>query len=92
MPNQDRRGRIDIIGDILSCIIEKGNKIKPTPLMYKSNLAHNQMKHYLAELLDKGFIEEINEKGKKMIKTTKKGQDFLSKLSQMKEFQKTFGL
>ncbi len=87
-----KRSKIDIIGDILSCINEKGGKIKPTHLMYKSNLSHIQMKGYLSELGKKGLIGEETEEGKKKIIITKKGRDFMTQLKQMKEFQETFGI
>jgi predicted transcriptional regulator len=89
---QGKRSKIDIILDILRVIREKNNKIKPTHLMYKSNLSHIQMKNYLNEMIKKGLINEIFEKNKKQIIITKKGKAFLSQLLQMKEFQKTFGL
>jgi predicted transcriptional regulator len=87
-----KRSRIDIIIDILKCINEKGGKIKPTHLMYKSNLSHVQMKSYISDLENKKLIEEDQEKGKKRIKITQKGRDFLVEIVRMKEFQKTFGL
>lgn len=87
-----KRSKIDIIVDILDSINEKEGKIKPTHLMYKSNLSHIQMKGYLTELIEKRLIEEQINKKKKMITITKKGRDLLVKLLQMKEFQNTFGL
>jgi predicted transcriptional regulator len=56
------------------------------------------MKIYLEELEGKGFIQKscTTEKGRSIakctIEITKKGRDFLIKLGQMKEFEKTFGL
>ncbi len=88
-----KRSKIDIIIDILKAINEKGGKIKPTHLMYKSNLSHTQMKRYLSELEEKGLIEEIEEKkDKKKISITDKGRNFLTQSLRMKEFQETFGL
>jgi len=86
-----KRSKIDIIIDMLNCINEKG-EIKPTHLMYKSNLSHTQMKNYINEMIKKELIKEENEENKKKILMTEKGQKFLIESLRMKEFQRTFGL
>ncbi len=86
-----KRDKLDIIADMLSAIQEKGS-LKPTHLMYKSNLSHGQMQSYLEELLDREFIEKIRKGDYDYIAITDKGHSFVSKLREMKEFAKAFGL
>jgi predicted transcriptional regulator len=87
-----KRSRIDIISDILTSIRDKGGEIKPTHLMYKSNLSHTQMKSYLEELIEKSFISKTKKKDYEYIIITDKGFEFIQKLREMKEFEQAFGL
>lgn len=89
---QRKRSRIDIIEDMLSSIQKKGGEIKPTHLMYKSNLSHGQMKSYLEELVNKDFIRKSKKKNNEYIIITELGLKFLQKIREMSEFEKTFGL
>jgi len=82
-----RRDRIDIIENILQLLLKRKG-LKPTHLMYKANLSHNQMKNYLKELEEKKFINKEESK----IKITKPGEKFLEKIKEMKEFEIVFGL
>jgi|WetSurMetagenome_2_1015567.scaffolds.fasta_scaffold1442019_2 predicted transcriptional regulator len=91
---QSKRTRIEIIYDMLYTINSRGGKIKPTHLMYKANLSHNQMKQYLDELIEKKLVEEeLKEREeRKMLAITDKGIAFINQFNQMREFEKTFGL
>ncbi len=87
-----KRSRVDIIGDILDAIITKGGEIRPTHLMYKSNLAHGQMQNYLEELVDKQFVQRIRRKEREYITITEQGYKFAQKIHEMKTFERGFGL
>ena len=77
---------------MLTSIQEKGGRIKPTHLMYRANLAHQQMKSYLEELIDKNFVKKVKDKKFEYIIITDTGSRFVEKIRQMKEFERTFGL
>lgn len=86
-----RRGKLEIIADILMSIQNKGT-IKPTHLLYKSNLSHAKLKEYTDILLKKGMIEEQLVKGKKMFFMKDQGRKFLLEFERIKEFSDSFGL
>jgi predicted transcriptional regulator len=91
-----RRSRLELVFDILAAIQNKGGKIKPTHLMYKSNLSHKLLNNYLEELLEKEMVEvrEIQQKKtlSKMIHITDKGLGFVEEFRRMREFTDAFGL
>ena len=86
-----RRERLEIIKDILQ-VIKDNRKIKPTRLLYSSNLSPQMFKEYIQELKEKSFMEEIEEKKKKFIVLTHKGETFLEEYKQLSTFIKNFGL
>ncbi|MBT3408041.1 hypothetical protein HOK68_01430 [Candidatus Woesearchaeota archaeon] len=87
-----KREKLQVIFDILKSIMDKGGKIKPTHLMYKSNLSHTMMKEYLNELMSKGFIsEEFQKRGKNYI-LTDKGYKYLTEYKVVLSFLENFGL
>ena len=79
------RGRIEIMGDILSVCIA-GN-IKKTHIMYKGNLSHDMLKAYTDELRKRGLLEFVDDGGK--FRTTEKGKEFLYHYEQIKELLAT---
>lgn len=89
----ERRDKLQIIYDVLNSIRSKNaGKIKPTHLLYKSNLSHVRMKKYIEDLMVQGLIEEIFEKKQKMYSLTPKGFEFISEFSKIKEFTDSFGI
>lgn len=89
---EKRRGKLEIIADILRSIRDKGGAIKPTHLLYKSNLSHLKLKEYMGTLLERGMIEEKELKGRKMVFMKDQGHKFLSEFDRIKEFSDSFGL
>jgi|TARA_Y100000310_G_scaffold43287_1_gene40368 predicted transcriptional regulator len=89
---EKKRNRTDILNDMLRILKDGRGRIKRTHLMYKANLSHKQLKLYLDELEKNKLIENNSEEKTTLISITKKGMDFTIKYSQMKEFEKTFGL
>jgi len=87
-----KRERLEVIKDILNSIREN-RQIKPTRLLYASNLSPQMFKDYINELISKGFIKlDIDKKEKKTFSLTKKGYDFLDEYKIIENFVKNFGL
>jgi len=93
-----RRSRLELVFDILLAIQNKGGKIKPTHLMYKSNLSHKLLSQYMEELINKELImmEEFQVKKRKtpskVVVITDKGLGFLEEFRRIREFTDAFGL
>jgi predicted transcriptional regulator len=86
-----KRERLEIIKDILQ-VVKDSRKIKPTRLLYSSNLSPQMFKEYVTELQTKGFVDEMEEKKKKFFILTEKGETFLEEYKQLSSFVKNFGL
>jgi predicted transcriptional regulator len=87
-----KRNRLEIIKDILQVVREKSGRIKPTHILYKSNLSYQMMESYLSELIGKGFLTEGKNKNGKTYFITEKGLNYLSKYNLISEFTSSFGL
>ncbi len=74
-----KRGKLEIVKDILYTIQQNHNSIKVTPLIRKSNISSARFKGYYFELIEKGLIKEISIKENKFVSLTGKGQRFLDK-------------
>jgi len=89
----NKRYRIEIINDMLNIIESKGDKIKPTQIMYKANLSHEMLNVYMKELLTKGFItERIDKQKRRTYSLTEKGFNFLRDYKMIKSFVDSYGL
>ena len=87
-----KRERLDVIKDILQTI-RQNREIKPTRLLYASNLSPQMFKEYINELISKNFIKlDIDANDKKTFSLTKKGQDFLQEYKMIENFIENFGL
>jgi len=87
-----KRTRIEIIRDILDVIKQRNGKIKPTHILYKSNLSHQMMDEYLKELITKDFILEHKDEKSRTYSISDKGQKFLERYRMISEFAESFGL
>ena len=75
-----KRERLEVIRDILMSIRQNKN-IKPTRLLYASNLSPQMFKEYINELIEKTFIKlDIDDKEKKTFSLTSKGNDFFRRI------------
>ena len=87
-----KRERLEVIKDILDSI-RSNRQIKPTRLLYASNLSPQMFKEYINELISKGFIKlDIDEKDKKTFSLTPKGQEFLQEYKVIENLIENFGL
>ena len=87
-----KRERLEVIKDILMSI-RNTRQIKPTRLLYSSNLSPQMFKEYINELLSKGFIKlDISDDEKKSFSLTQKGNDFLQEYRVIENFVENFGL
>ena len=88
-----KRDRLEIIYSILKIIRDKGNSIKPTPLLRYSNVSSQSFSEYYRELLDKELVrEESDKKGRKFITLTDKGFRYIEKYNLILGFIEEFEL
>ena len=88
-----KRERLEIIKDILLVIREKGGHVRPTHILYRSNLSSGMLKQYMTELLENEFIiEEKDKKDNKTYSLLPKGFNYLKDYSVIKGFMESYGL
>ena len=86
-----KRGKPEIIFDILTAVQESSGKIKPTRLLYKSNLSHARLKLYLEILMKQELLTLDTNSDKNFILMTPKGYSFLNEYRRMKDLIESFG-
>lgn len=87
-----KRGRLEIMRDALNIIRENRNFIKPTVLLRKSKMSSSRFKEFYAEILQKGFINEVHRKDERFIELTPKGYKFLERYKTIMYFLEEFDL
>ena len=87
-----KRDRLQVIHDILKPIKEKNGKIKPTHILYKSNLSHQMMEEYLSWLIEENFIIENKTSKGKTYSITERGRNYLQEYKLIINFTESFGL
>ncbi len=89
---EKKRNKLEVIRDILEVIKSKNGRIKPTHILYKSNLSHQMMEEYIRELMKKELVHEhVLEKGR-TYSVTDKGMRYLEQYKLIEEFATSFGL
>ena len=76
----ERRDRLRIMAEIME--VAKGSQLK-TRIMYRVNLSFSQVKEYLSFLTKMGFLRVRVDKGKKLYKTTAKGNQYIENYLEM---------
>ncbi|MCJ7636390.1 MAG: winged helix-turn-helix domain-containing protein [Nitrososphaeraceae archaeon] len=78
------RSRTEIVGNILDSANGGASKTK---IMYKAYLSYNQLKEYLALLIENNLIEYLD--GTRTFKTTEKGLNYLKMHNEIGELLQT---
>ncbi len=88
-----KRGKLEIMKDILRLVQENHNSVRPTPLLRKCGLSSASFKEYYTLLVERGLVREIGEdKGDKKISLTDKGFRFLERYRAIVSFIDEFDL
>ncbi len=87
-----KRGKPEIIFDILKAVQESNGRIKPTRLLYKSNLSHARLKLYMDSLVTQQLLQLDDADGRKLVSLTQKGYTFISEYRKMRDIIESFGI
>jgi predicted transcriptional regulator len=82
----ERRGRWEIILDMLNVISDEGRKAKKTRILKKAYMDWWSFEKYFAKLIERGFVEKIENPAIGTIyKLTDKGEDLREGLGSVEE-------
>jgi predicted transcriptional regulator len=87
-----RREKKEVVYDMLQALWASRSGLKPTHLIYKSNISHVRLKRHIDELLEKGLVKEGSSDGKPVYLITDKGVGFLKEYERMRKFVDSFGI
>lgn len=87
-----KRDRLEIIYDILRVVQTRGERVKPTHILYKSNLSHQMLQQYLGDLEEKQLLEISKDKKGKLFRVTDKGYGYLRDYESIRGFIDSYGL
>jgi predicted transcriptional regulator len=83
-----RRGRFEIIGEILNLTADGGNGAVKTSIVYRANLNFNIANRYLNMLLQEGLVRVVDGPTMKY-RITERGLKFLEMYEDMKGMAKS---
>ena len=89
---KSKRTRLEIFYDMLRAAQNAGGTIKPTHLLYKSNLSHKKLEEFSKILMDRELLEVQESGEKRVFVLTDKGLKFLSEYKVIADFTEAFGL
>jgi predicted transcriptional regulator len=95
MPSEARRGRTEILGDIISAAYEEKSKYGEamlTRVQSTSNIPFPRFKEYVELLRAKGLIHTEVVGNHTKLELTDSGRSYLSQYERMKKFLSSFGL
>ena len=87
-----KRGKIDIIKDILEILRVNHGQMNYTPLLRATNLSSSRFSEYFAEILEKGFVAEKREGKSRVVCLKSKGREYLEKYRAIVGFIEEFDL
>lgn len=87
-----KRTRLEILHDMLRATQNAGGTIKPTHLLYKSNLSHKKLEEFSRTLIERELLEVQETGEKRVFVLTDKGLKFLQEYKVIAEFTEAFGL